>query len=268
KMEDDSGVFSGETVEEFRTYEDFLDSQIKPLDLFYLEDQELARQLVELGHKGSSLEREEFETRKAAAEASRLPPPICHPVTRVWQQRDISNCLNVVFSRKLASTGKELKDNFLRALAEREEANRNGAMTYVLLFFLQSIIFIRDRNSHGQEISGYIDYSHRLKSEDFEPYFSGKKRLMPKPTDLSFYNWGTQVAKHNASSNYEVITENPSGLLFKCKNDRKILNVDPEATPGDSSIRTPVQCDLYVHVVIYDHVTRKPANSSCAPLSN
>ncbi|KAL1274903.1 hypothetical protein QQF64_027717 [Cirrhinus molitorella] len=162
--------------------------------------------------------------------------------------------------RKLASTGKELKDNFLRALAEREEANRSGEMT--------SIIFIRDRNSHGQEISGYIDYSHRLKSEDFEPYFSGKKRLMPKTTDLSFYNWGTQVAKHNASSNYEVITENPSGLLFKCKNDKKILNVDPEAIPGDSSIRTPVQCDLYVHVVIYDHVTRKPATSSCAPLSN
>uniref|UniRef100_A0A673GVQ5 Cilia- and flagella-associated protein 299 n=1 Tax=Sinocyclocheilus rhinocerous TaxID=307959 RepID=A0A673GVQ5_9TELE len=71
-MEDDSGIFAGETVEEFRTYEDFLDSQIKPLDLFYLEDQELARQLVELGHKGSSLEREEFETRKAAAEAFRL----------------------------------------------------------------------------------------------------------------------------------------------------------------------------------------------------
>lgn len=36
KMEDDRGVFAGETVEEFRTYEDFLDSQIKPLDLFYL----------------------------------------------------------------------------------------------------------------------------------------------------------------------------------------------------------------------------------------
>lgn len=36
-MEDDGGVFAGETVEEFRTYEDFLDSQIKPLDLFYLE---------------------------------------------------------------------------------------------------------------------------------------------------------------------------------------------------------------------------------------
>lgn len=36
-MEDDNGAFAGETVEKFRTYEDFLDSQIKPLDLFYLE---------------------------------------------------------------------------------------------------------------------------------------------------------------------------------------------------------------------------------------
>ncbi|XP_042612510.1 uncharacterized protein LOC109097055 isoform X1 [Cyprinus carpio] len=72
-------------------------------------DQELARQLVELGHKGSSLEREEFETSKAAAEASRLASES--------QQK------------KLASIGKELKDNFLRALAEREEANRSGEMT-------------------------------------------------------------------------------------------------------------------------------------------
>lgn len=48
----------------------------------------------------------------------------------------------------------------------------------------QSVIFIRDRNSHGQEVSGYIDYAHRLKTEDFEVYFNGKKRLLPKPTDL------------------------------------------------------------------------------------
>ncbi|XP_056600910.1 cilia- and flagella-associated protein 299 isoform X2 [Triplophysa dalaica] len=156
-MEDDRGAsFPSEIGDEFRTFEDYLDTQIKPLDLYYLQDQEVARQLVELGHKGSSLEREEFETMKAAAVASRLASKS--------QQK------------KLANAGKELKDNFLRAMAEREEANRSGEMN--------SIIFIRDRNSHGHEISGYIDYSHRLKTEDFEPYFSGKKRLLPRPTDL------------------------------------------------------------------------------------
>lgn len=44
-------------------------------------------------------------------------------------KRNISSRLSVVFSRTLASAGKELKDNFLKALAEREEANRSGKMT-------------------------------------------------------------------------------------------------------------------------------------------
>ena len=46
-------------------------------------------------------------------------------------------------------------DPFLAAMAQREEPNRDGKMT--------TIIFIRDKNSKGQEISGYIDLAHRLK---------------------------------------------------------------------------------------------------------
>jgi hypothetical protein len=41
----------------------------------------------------------------------------------------------------------------------------------------QSIIFIRDRNVKGQEVSGYLDYAHRLKTENFEPYFDGRKKV-------------------------------------------------------------------------------------------
>ena len=47
---------------------------------------------------------------------------------------------------------------------------RNGKLT--------SIIFLRDKNSKGQEVSGYIDYAHRLKSENFESYFERKKKLL------------------------------------------------------------------------------------------
>uniref|UniRef100_A0A672YA46 Cilia- and flagella-associated protein 299 n=1 Tax=Sphaeramia orbicularis TaxID=375764 RepID=A0A672YA46_9TELE len=134
-------------------------------------------------------------------------------------KRNISNRLSVVFSRTLASAGKELKDNFLKALAEREEANRSGKMT--------SVIFIRDHNTLGQEVSGYIDYAHRLKTQDFQPYFSGKKRLVPGRSDLCYYNWKTQVSTSNSSPNFEVIYDDPNGLLFKNKRDKKILNVDP-----------------------------------------
>lgn len=69
-----------------RRYEEYLDSQITRTDLFYLEDEELARDLVELGYRGSGeiLKRDEFEAKKAAAEevlhsatspASLQPPP-------------------------------------------------------------------------------------------------------------------------------------------------------------------------------------------------
>ena len=98
----------------------------------------------------------------------------------------------------------------------------------LLLLLWQSIIFIRDRNNKNQEISGYIDYAHRLKTEDFEPYFTGKRKLLPKPADLSFFNWENQMITSNNTPNYQVIAENTSGIMFKNKRDRKILNVDPQ----------------------------------------
>ena len=51
-MEDENGQ-GGSVVTEYSSYEDFLDSQITATDLYYLEDEELARQLVELGYRGS-----------------------------------------------------------------------------------------------------------------------------------------------------------------------------------------------------------------------
>ena len=51
KMADEDKV--ADIVSSFTTYEDFLDSQITQQDLFYLEDEELGRQLVELGYRGN-----------------------------------------------------------------------------------------------------------------------------------------------------------------------------------------------------------------------
>ncbi|XP_022361319.1 uncharacterized protein C4orf22 homolog [Enhydra lutris kenyoni] len=231
-MDPDDGVGAVDNiVTQFSTYEDFLDSQITTVDLYYLEDESLARQLVELGYRGTGevVKREDFEARKAAIEIARL-------AERTQK-------------KTLRSAGKDLQDNFLKALAVREEDNSNGRVS--------TVIFIRDKNSHGQEISGYIDYAHRLKIEDFEVYFSGKRRLLPKPTDLSFYNWDSHIAVWNSTPNYQVIADNPEGLLFKYKRDRKILNVDPKSSPGDNSTRTPIQTELYIQVVLFDHISRR-----------
>uniref|UniRef100_A0ABI7ZZ12 Cilia- and flagella-associated protein 299 n=1 Tax=Felis catus TaxID=9685 RepID=A0ABI7ZZ12_FELCA len=196
-----------------------------------LKDEGLARQLVELGYRGTGevVKREDFEARKAAIEIARL-------AERTQK-------------KTLTSAGKDLQDNFLKALAVREEDNHNGKVS--------TVIFIRDKNSHGQEVSGYIDYAHRLKIEDFEVYFSGKRRLLPKPTDMSFYNWDSHIAVWNSTPNYQVIADNLEGLLFKYKRDRKILNVDPKVPPGDNSTRIPIQTDLYIQAVIFDHISRR-----------
>nr|CCC53886.1 conserved hypothetical protein [Trypanosoma vivax Y486] len=137
----------------------------------------------------------------------------------------------------------------LSALARREELVRSGK--------LSTIIFLRDI-VRGQEVSAYIDYGHRLKTEDFSEYFSRRKRLTPRRTDLSYYNWKTHTLFYNNSATFQVLADNEIGLLMKHKRDRKTINVDPRAlTPGDNSNRTVIQSPEYVQVTIYDHVTRR-----------
>ena len=137
----------------------------------------------------------------------------------------------------------------LEELAKREENVRSGKLT--------SVVFIRDTNATGQEISGYIDYAHRLKTEDFTPYFEGTKRLLPKPADLSYYNWESLICVSNATPNFQVIADSELGLLFKNKRDRKTINVDPKADCGDNSSRHVITDPDYIQIVIYDHQTRR-----------
>ena len=230
-MPADLDASGADALGHFATYEDYLDSQVSETDMYYLEDEELARHLVELGYRGSgdTLKREEFEARK-----------------RALQERGTQKA-NV--PKALASANKDLsRSPFLQALANREELVRNGKLT--------CIIFLRDKNAKGQEVSGYIDLAHRFKTENFEPYFAGQKRLMPKPTDLSYYNWETQTSTANSTPNFQVIADS-DGLLFKNKRDRKVINVDPKEQPGDNSSRNELKTEEYLQVCIFDHLTRR-----------
>lgn len=221
-------------IAQYATYEDYLDEQVTERDMFYLQDEELARELVELGYRGSgdTLTRKEFEDKKHEyAERNK-------PSKRVQQ---------ILYSADLDLS----KNTFLNELAKREEVVRNGKLT--------TILFIRCTNNRGQEISGYIDYGHRLSIDaNFRLYFEGKKKLKPKSADLSFYNWETQTVCSNATNNFQVMADNENGLLFKHKRDRKVMNVDPSAkNVGDNSSRTDIQSKEYAQIVIFDHWTRR-----------
>ena len=262
------------SINDYNTYEDYLDAQITPIDLYYLEDKDLARQLVELGYRGTGepLKREEFEARKRAQETSRHGKRLLAVQVEKDQQKakeqkaassdseDDGTETGPKSGTQEATANAEPSDAphvvstgltpFLKALLEREEANRSGKMT--------SILFIRDRNAKNQEISGYIDLAQRLKTENFDDYFNQTRKLLPKPNDLSFYNWDTHTCTATSSGNFQVIAEGPQGILFKNKRDRKTVSVDPkDENPGDNTTRVEIVSPEYAQLVIYDHIIRR-----------
>lgn len=80
-----------------------------------------------------------------------------------------------------------------------------------VFFYFQSIIFIRQFTRGGFEISGYIDYAHRLISENWIPFFKQGKTLWPRDSDLGYYHWRHGTVRSNISRNYKV---NLSWLRF------------------------------------------------------
>ena len=153
-------------LEKYHCYEDYIDAQVTPQDHQYLMDPNLARMLVECGcKKGEVLSEEPFNALKESLEGSKRAKLQTGP-------------------KKLAGSQSAMTDKpFLIELSKREELVQKGKLSV--------IIFIRDYNSQGQEISGYIDFGHRLQTENFEDYFRETKRLLPRPSDLSFFNWDT-----------------------------------------------------------------------------
>ena len=239
--------YDGDTIDSslntFETYEDYLDSFITPLDLFYLEDKELARQLNELGYhgRGEILTREQFAEKKQSIEEA------------------IKN-KNAQQPKALSHVECKIDDNeFLLELAKREEKIRNGRLI--------TILFLRYKDEK-KEISGYVDLYHRLKTEDFKQYFKRNKILMPKPTDLSFYNWETQKATCNESPNFRVDANTEAGLMFRNKRDRKQINVDPglyinKESKHQNTNRTEIvnpKDSGYAQIVFLDHMTRRKNN--------
>ena len=131
------------------------------------------------------------------------------------------------------------KGSFLGMLQERESEVRNGRKS--------TIIFIRYKEAKGKETSAYIDYRERLKNDDMELVFKGQKDLIPRPSDLSYYNWTLQKVMSNDSTFFRVDAGPKERLSFKNNTDRKIINVDLEYLekhPNSDVRRLPVNLKL------------------------
>lgn len=63
---------------------------------------------------------------------------------------------------------------------------------------------------------------------------------------------------HETSETTSGVDDNGvSGLVFKCKRDRKVVRVDPWKDYGDSTKRTIIESPEYEQIVVYDHLIRR-----------
>ena len=117
---------------------------------------------------------------------------------------------------------------FPRDPASREELMRDGALITTIL--------IRDTHAKGQEVPDYLDDGNRLHIATFAPYFERKRRLLPKPSDLSFYR-DTQNAPHRESPTFQHMPDYEQGALFENRCGRQMINNGPKNEPGDNARR-------------------------------
>ncbi|XP_023028536.1 cilia- and flagella-associated protein 299 [Leptinotarsa decemlineata] len=214
----------------FQSYEDYLDSLGTTQDECYLQSIEVSRAIAELGYRssGETLSRKQFEKRLAAVHLYLYPPYKPY---------------------ELSSEGMVKGDPLHQDLALRERSNRVG--------ILSTIIFLKYYTKAGFEISGYIDFGEKLASEDWKPFFRGKKKILPKITDLGYYHWRSGRVVSNDSLNYKVQQDPVKGLIFQNRFDRKIINPAPGVDPGANTTRKRIYTDLYDLVIIFDHVVRQ-----------
>ena len=89
-----------------------------------------------------------------------------------------------------------------------------------------------------------IDFRERLKDEEeMNGIFKEGRPLLPKPTDLSYYNWTLQKVNSTDSNFFRVDAGPKERLSFKNNTNRKIINVDLEyleAHPGLDIKRIPI----------------------------
>jgi len=216
-MEDD--IDGLEEISKSQTYAQFLDSFVTEEDKKYLEDEELARDVKELYslNKGEIRSKADFDMKKKEMEES---------------NKEEENIELKYFSEDM----KYKNGTFLAQLIQREKDIQSGQKS--------TIIFVRYKDKKGVETSAYIDFRERLKDEEeMNGIFKEGRPLLPKPTDLSYYNWTLQKVNSTDSNFFRVDAGPKERLSFKNNTNRKIINVDLEyleSHPGLDIKRIPI----------------------------
>ena len=132
---------------------------------------------------------------------------------------------------------------------------------------MQTIIFLTHRFKSGFERSAYIDFEDSLRvandpqnkhGTDWAGVFSERCMLLPKPWDLSYFDWHTKQIRYNHTDNYIVMNDHERGLIFMHKGDHKHICVDKSVAEfSKNCTRSMYYSKRYGYVTFLDHIIRK-----------
>ncbi|KAL7740462.1 hypothetical protein ACLKA6_006994 [Drosophila palustris] len=226
------------TLLKYNTYAEYLRSFQSVKDKRYINDEDTINSLVKLGYTNTGRIYEEDEFKK------------CKDLTWELINPKIKLCL---------MSGHLVKgdDPALLALAERERPN--------LLKKLSTIIFLVVRLPSGFDVSSYKDFEHSLRLFDmntrgatnWKGVFEGTHKLLPKPSDLSFFDTQKKYVTYNDSDNYHTLSIGHS-LLFLHKGDHKMIVPELKPSIQTTANRTMFLSPVLGTIILYDHVVRKP----------
>ncbi|XP_023170758.2 cilia- and flagella-associated protein 299 [Drosophila hydei] len=228
----------------YNSYEEYLDSFLNINDIAYLRNWDISRQFIQnacgKSCMGRLLSRSEFEVERVKLEVRMNPRRVCD---------------STLFGNNYTGD-----DPVLRQFAARE--------LKLLKKQISTIVFLIMRSKKGLNISGYIDLEQSMREsrfKDSEHYvnwpaiFEGKAKLMPRPNNLSYFDWHLNKMYCTDSDNYSVVTSGAHSLLMKHRGDHKIICVNAECFCSfhRNAERNVYSSDIYGDCLFFDHIVRR-----------
>lgn len=215
---------------QFKTYEEYLDSLVTAVDLFYLESTTIAQKIARLGYLSAvkTFDEETFYDRRE------FVGNLLYPTHKIGM---------------LASESTKPINGLQCELAVRERPNRLGS--------LSTIIFTHQSVKSGRIRSAFVDYAHRLTTEDWVPFFKGKEKLKIRSSDLYYLDSYLKHPVINRTENYNAFFDQRNRLVFHNLHDDKFLNLDPNKHCFGHVSSLKIQVKGFDLVILFDYVPRK-----------
>jgi hypothetical protein len=194
-------------IARFRDYNDYLDSLIAEEDIRYLQDGELARLIAELSYRGAG---RTLTEREYNAEIYRIE--------MAKKLKEINE--NSAKEGDMLGRGKD-DGPLVTAIKARYKDNKEGRLHSVFYIILRGV-------EDEEEVAGHIDLAERIQLENFLPYLTGSKQLMPRPRDLTYCNWASNKTRWGSSAHWEVVAGGPR-LVLRHRTEGVQVTVGPVA---------------------------------------